>query len=286
MGLSLYDRLKAAAIIVALVVLFLSAFMGTQPQEASARANITAYTTTPPNTWEPKGFNVTGTAPWFVINTLGWNYTKTLGNVGLGNGSLRALNASGNRVINYTEQYTMAADISTAPYDPSRLTTVSVSGVNVEPESTSNITVQEFESDIGSRDRSTPSRNSSYIRPYLSTGGPNLIQPRSSGEPLCGDYPCTISNRVISKRDSANQPARALDKEDNASNATINTGMIGGNMQLNDPYHSILLGRPLDDMIYEHPHGIATNAYGRLMGLYLPGGTYANIGIRCLGYGY
>lgn len=222
MGLSFYVRLKAPAVVFS--ILLLAGLIAFQPLPAFARANLTAYTTTPPNTWEPKGFNVTGTAPWFVVNTLGWNYTRVLGNVGVGNGTLTALNATANRVINYTENNYMAADISMAPFDPSRLTTVSLTGAGVEEGATSNISVGEFENETGS-------------------------QPEES--------------------------ARFL-----------NVGEHDSDMPLNDAYHSILFGRPIDDMYYEHPHGIATNQYGRLTGLQLPGGGMANIAIRALGYAY
>lgn len=279
MGIGPYSHLKAPAII--FFVVFISWIISFQAPAAEARANLTAYTTTPPNTWEMKGFNTTGSAPWFIVNTLGFNYTKTLGNVGVGNGSLRALNATGNRVINYTEQYTIAGDVSMAPFDPARLTTVSVSGVNVETGTETNISVPEFESETASHNRTSPL---SRIQAHLSnTSDQQLFQQSSSNEPLCGDYPCTTTYRVLPKKDSANQPARALEK---GNNTTLAPGQIGGNVPLNDPYHSILLGRPIDDMLYEHPHGIATNAYGRLTGLQLPGGGIVNVGLRCLGYGY
>jgi hypothetical protein len=230
MGLSFYPRLKALAFILAITALFLSVLVCIGPQEAGARANQTAYMTAPPNTWELKGFNVSGTAPWFIIQTLGWNKTNMLGNVGIGNGSLSALNATGNRVINYTETNFMAGDVSTAPIDPARLTTVSISGAEVEPGYASNISVEEFESETG------------------------------------------------------------REVQDNATEGSARFLNLGGDadedIPLNDPYHSILLGRPVDDMFYQHPHGIATNAYGRLVGLPLPGGAFANIGMRCLGYGY
>jgi hypothetical protein len=153
-----------------------------------------------------------------------------LGNVGLGNGSLDALNATGNRVVDYTGEYTMAADVSAAPYDPSRLTTVSISGEGIEPGYAENITETEFESETG-RENAT-----------------------SVAASLNGDQHAEVKGE--------------------------------GGIPLNDPYHTFLLGRPLGDMIYQHPHGIATNAYGRLMGLPLPGGACANIAIRAIGYGY
>jgi len=118
MGLRSCSHLKAPAIVFsALLLAWLISF---QAPPAEARANLTAFTTSGPNTWQMKGFNVSGSAPLFIRDTLGWNNTRMLGNVGLGNGSLDALNATGNRVIDYTAGYTMAADVSTAPYDPSR----------------------------------------------------------------------------------------------------------------------------------------------------------------------
>ncbi len=233
MGIGPYRHLKAPAII--FFVVFIAWLISAQAMPAEARANLTAYTTATPNSWQMKGFNVSGSAPLFIRDTLGWNSTKMLGNVGLGNGSLQALNASSNRVIEYTEQNTIAADISTAPFDPSRLTSVSLTGAGLEPGYRRNVSEERYESE---------------------TGQENVTGRTTSPEP----------------------PEADLEKEDGAAK--------GSNIPLNDPYHSILLGRPVDDMIYEHPHGIATNAYCRLMGLPLPGGACANIGMRILGYGY
>lgn len=232
MGIGPFRHLKAPAIV--FTVVFLAWLLSLQAAPAEARANLTAYTTSGPNTWQMKGFNVSGSAPLFIRDTLGWNSTNMLGNVGLGNGSLDSLNATGNRVIDYSADYTMAADVSTAPYDPSRLTTVSISGAGVEPGYAENITEPEFESETG--------RNNAT----------------SVAASLNGDVP-------------AGDHADAKGE---------------GSIPLNDPYHTFLLGRPLGDMIYQHPHGIATNAYGRLMGLQLPGGACANIAIRAIGYGY
>lgn len=61
---------------------------------------------------------------------------------------------------------------------------------------------------------------------------------------------------------------------------------IGRTPALSDPYHSILLGRPSADLLYQHPHAISANMYSRLVGLHIPGGSVANIGMRSIGYGY
>ncbi|HTY90192.1 MAG TPA: hypothetical protein VMC84_03360 [Methanocella sp.] len=239
MGLCFYRRLKAPAIL--FTVLLLAWLISVQAQPADARANLTAYTTATPNSWQMKGFNVSGTAPQFIRDTYGWNDSKMLGNVGLGNGSLNDLNASSNRVIDYNEQYSMAADISEAPFNKSRLTSVSLNGTGLEPGYKSNVSEARYE----------------------------------------GQENNTI--RLTSMDEDLGQPESAPDKATGQEAAQV---AIGENIPLNDPYHTFLIGRPVDDMIYEHPHGIATNAYGRLMGLPLPGGSSANIGIRLLGYGY
>jgi hypothetical protein len=200
--------------VVAITVLFSAFFMCTLPEKASARANLTAYLTVPPNSWEPKGYNVTGSAPWLDVQTVGWNAVKLMGNVGIGDGSFRALNATSNPVVNYSDSYFSAADVSMAPLDPTRL---SVYGQLVNA---SNVTA--------------------------ATNTSNLLKNNTT----------EISPANIS------------------------------NMPLNDPYHSILMGRPVDDLLYENPLAVTISMYARLIGLRVPCGGYANIGIRCLGYGY
>jgi hypothetical protein len=196
MGDSIGSRLKAAAVVFVLIAMFSMAYIGIQPEKADARANLTAYLSVPPNGWEPMGYNVNGSAPWLVVNTVGWNAVKLMGNVGLGDGSVNFLNATSNRDINYTDSYIMAADISTAPMDMGRL----------------------------SNFQNAPGDNGT---------------------------------------------------------ATAGTGVA-----LNDPYHTILIGRPVDDMMYQYPLTPAVSAYGRLAGLPMPDGSLANIGIRSLSYGY
>lgn len=180
-------RLRTIAVAFILMGIFIPALVATQPEMADARANLTAYENVPPTGWEPKGYNVNGSAPWLAVNTVGWNAVKIMGNVGLGNGSVRYLDANGNRDHHYADTYYMAGDISTAPID------------------------------IGC--------------------------PGSSG---------ADTHRAA----------------------------------LNDPYHSILIGRPVDDLMYQYPLTPAITTYGRLAGLPMPGGSYANIGLRCLSYGY
>ncbi len=173
--------------------------------KAEAYANITAFRTVPPNSWEPMGYNVTGTAPYFITHTLNWSNTRVMGNLGIGDGSLWTLAGASNRDVNYTDNYFMAADISMAPWDPGRLASVST---------------------------------------------------------------------VASTADGQT-----------AGNVTAPAG-VSFNRALNDPYHPILMGRPVDDLLYEYPVATSINMYARLMGLRMPSGACANMGIKCLGYGY
>jgi hypothetical protein len=125
MGVSIGYRLKAVAVIF-FVVAFLSAvFTSMQAEKVEASANLTAYKTVPPNGWEPMGYNTTGTAPYFITHTLNWSNTRLMGNLGIGDGSVRALNATSNRDVNYTDNNFMAGDISMTPWNPGRLTALS-----------------------------------------------------------------------------------------------------------------------------------------------------------------
>lgn len=199
-------RLKAAAAYLLILALLLAA-LAAAAGEASARASLLAYMTAGPNTWEMMGFNVTGTAAKFIVDHQGWNVSRTFGNVGIGDGSVRALNLTSNiNDIDYTENNFMAGDVSMAPWDPGRIKDFSIAEENL----------------------------------------PEL----------------------------------------NTSTANVSEARAGENMALNDPFHSILLGRPVGDLLYEHPHAITANMYSRLIGLRLPGGATVSIGMRAIGYGY
>ncbi len=230
-------RLEAVAIFLAIFAVFFVAFAGVAPGEAGARASLRAYMTTGPNTWEMMGFNATGTAASFIVDHQGWNVSRTFGNVGIGDGSARALNMSSNvNDIGYTEKYFMAGDVSMAPWDPSRITDYSVSKENLPEE--------------------TPRENT------------------------------TKSVAGQEQKDIAGEGA--VPKKEVAGNKTseVSFGETARNMALNDPFHTILLGRPVGDVWYEHPHAISANMYARLIGVRVPGGSVANVGMRAIGYGF
>ncbi|WP_128859893.1 hypothetical protein [Methanocella paludicola] len=189
-----------------------------QAEKAEANANLTAYKTVPPNSWEPMGYNMTGTAPYFITHTLNWSNTRIMGNLGIGDGSVRTLNDTSNRDVNYTDNNFMAADISMAPWDPGRLTALN---------------------------------------------------------PLAG---------------TTNATQAVVNETGNATNETVGnvteSSSINFNRPLSDPYHPILMGRPVDDLLYEYPLATPINMYARLLGLRMPGGSCLNMGVKCLGYGY
>jgi hypothetical protein len=185
-------QLRAAAVYLVIFAFLLVAFTGVAAGKASARASLRGYLTASPGTWQPQGFNVTGTAVNFVIGQLGWDVIKTFGNVGIGDGSVRALNLSSNiNDINYTEENYMAGDVTAAPWDPTRI---------------KDFSVQEVEAP---------------------------------------EHDNTTSKNI--------SEAEVKTEHENNNSAQVRLGEIGGNIALNDPFHSILFGRPVGDLLYEHP---------------------------------
>jgi hypothetical protein len=197
-------RLRAAAMLLLILAIMATSFTGMVPMRAGARASLVAYLTASPNAWEPMGFNANGAAR-FAVDHQGWNVSRTFGNVGIGDGSPRALNLSSNvNGVDYKDKL-MAGDVSARPWDPS------------------------------------------------------MVRDFSTGE----------------------SGASEGDGQETKAGASF-----GGTTALNDPYHSILLGRPSADLLYQHPHAVSANVYSRLVGLRMPGGAVANVGMRAIGYGY
>ncbi len=113
-------RLKTAIIAPVIVAALLMGYTCIATENVSARADISDYLYSAPNSWEPAGYNVNGTAAHQVVDRMGWDKINIIGNVGIGNGSIQAFNDSTARSGNYTDSYLMGADISTAPMDESR----------------------------------------------------------------------------------------------------------------------------------------------------------------------
>jgi hypothetical protein len=246
------SHLKALAYVLVFTVLLLSAFTCTQQGKAYADANLSAYMSVVCPNWEPMGYNATGTAPWLDVQTLGWNAVKIGGNVGIGDGSYRTLKNTSTPDGKYadTGSEMMAADISMAPLDISRM-----SGY-IPPVTTSTAT-----NETAAQNNTTATNK---------TGQAMLSIPAI-------DAPHFDKN--------VSEAANNTNASEANNTVSASPAPIGGNMALNDPYHSILMGRPINDLLYEDPLSFSVTAYGRLVGFQLPGGC-VNVGIRCLGYGY
>src|SRR5271157_128557 len=249
--------LKAIAIFSVLVSLLLIAFAGISAVKADARASLRGFSTTTPGSWEPMGFNVTGTAAKAVVDNLGWNVTRMYGNVGIGDGSPHALDMVSNKKdVGYTDHYLMAGDVTTAPWDPSNL--------NI-------FNAQESENN-GANTSTNNTKATNVSGTNGSNGKANVIKTPA------GNITLTI-------------PRKDIDVNNNTSSSENNvtetaTNETGGAIALNDPYHSILFGRPVDDLMYEHPHAVQAAPYLRLTGLRVPDGSIADVGMRAIGYGY
>ncbi len=287
MGVSIGSRLKAIALFIFIASVFLAAFTITQPAKVHANANLTAYLSVPPTDWEPLGYNQTGTAPWFIVQTLGWTPSKIMGNVGIGDGSTRALNNSSNQDVNYTANNFMAADMSMAPWDPSRLTSVSTPpGAATEAGNTT--AAGNASGTVGTSNNSTSNvgnntSTGSNIVSIPNIGDITLTTPAFTGH---NNYSLSIPDDNAEANNTTSSSNNASTQEANNTTTTGNTGTVSFNKPLNDPYHSITMGRPVDDLLYEYPLATTICAYARLTGLMMPCGSCANIAIKCLGYGY
>lgn len=246
-------RLKAIAFVLTFTILILTGFIYTQQEKASAAANLSAYMSVVSPNWEPMGYNVTGSAPWVdVQNVAGWNSVKIGGNVGIGDGSYRALKNTSTTDIKFADTGSefMAADISTAPLDIRRMSGyIPVTSPN---ETTKNVSTQD----------NTTATNST-ANALISIPAIDALQ---------------FDKNVT---EASNNTSAPVANEETPAGLTPTGGMA-----LNDPYHAILMGRPVNDMLYEDPLAQSVTMYGRLVGFQLPCGQCANIGIRCIGYGY
>lgn len=212
-------QLKTAIIVLAIAAALLMGFTCVTAGKVEARANISDYLYSAPNSWEPVGYNVNGTAAHQVVDRLGWNKIKIMGNVGIGNGSMQAFNDSTASAGNYTDSYLMGADICNAPLDKSRYG--SAVSTDTDPGATNN-----------------------------------------------SSTPAVTSKQRVNRMGQFN-------------NSSISFGQ-----PVNDAYHPIHAGNPVNDMQYQNPGSPSICDCAMLRGLQMPGGADSNICIRCLGYGY
>ena len=244
--------IRAATAIPVVVVLLLAALTCALPEKVDASANLAAYMSAPSTAWEPMGYNETGTAPWAVVKSLGWDTVKIMGNVGIGDGSVQTLKKASTPDVKFadTGSSMMAADISMSPLDYSRM-----SGY---------VPVESAGSGAGA---AQAQNNSSASNKTL-----QAMQAIPAMDALHFD-------------NNLSEPSNTTNTTSTTEAATIIPAKIGGSADLTNPYYSIWMGRPVDDLMYEDPLAVPITAYARLTGFNLGGGC-ANIAIRCLGYGY
>ena len=96
----------------------------------------------------------------------------------------------------------------------------------------------------------------------------------------------TTTKSISDPIDKTDDGTSVSDVNKSESSSDSGTGTVSSPMALNDPYHAILFGRPIDDLLYENPLAVPGTAYLRLVGLQMPGGGCLNIGMKTLATGY
>jgi hypothetical protein len=213
-----------------------------------------------------------------------------MGNVGIGDGSERVLNNSSNQNVDYTANNFMAADISMAPLNSSRLTSATPLYSTSTASSPENQTTSAEENTTSNSTTGTNTTSTSSSIPSIAQiGNVNLVMPNTNNAALNELQKISFDNNnnsLPSENESAGN-ASGNTSTTAANNTTSSVfSNIGPTTPLNDAYHSIIMGRPVDDLLYEYPLATSVTMYARLVGLPMPCGSCANIGIRCLGYGY
>lgn len=136
--------LKITVTALVMALLTAGACAGVLSGKAEARANIRDYLVTGPNGFYPGGHGVNGSATKAVIDVLGWNATRIMGNVGIGDGSVSIFNQTSTMDVDYPAAGFMCGDVSTQPWEPdnakSANNTVAESGKPGEGNGTANAT--------------------------------------------------------------------------------------------------------------------------------------------------
>jgi hypothetical protein len=85
--------------------------------KAQARANINDYLRTGANSFYPSGHDRPGPTS-LVIDTVGWNATRIMGNIGIGNGDTAIFDLTSTRDVDYPDTAFMTGDVSQQPWVP------------------------------------------------------------------------------------------------------------------------------------------------------------------------
>ena len=209
----------------------------------------------------------TSSAPPLEIvanRTANWTNFRNLGNVGIGNGSVATFGDPDSLPSNYSDNYFQAGDVSQEPLDPVR-------ELNLNP--APRVAAMEPGNVSAGNDTAAPLGNSNLfpdaaVRQNFSASR-NRQAFNDSSQPA-------IANASQPSSENATGPAVA---------STVPSSATPENMTY-AAYHPINAGRPVNDLLYEHPFASSISTYCRLVGLATPSGLPVNIGMRCLSYGY
>ncbi len=147
-------RVLIACILVCVAAIILTAACaGTLVGKAEARANIQDYFKGP-NDFYPARHDLNGSSTKFVIDTIGWNATAVIGNLGIGNASPSIFDLTSTRDVEYPESGFMCGDVSTQPWQPGKKN-VAENVTNESEEKKGNATVNATENARESRKRLT-----------------------------------------------------------------------------------------------------------------------------------
>jgi len=248
---------KLSAFLIFVVALAAGIGVAHMSGKANARADIQDYLNQGPEDFEPSGWDQNGTAINDVIDVLGWNATMAMGNVGIGNGSLAALNDTSTSGVDYTNEYLTSGDISTAPLSAGG---AGISGDQTN-ESADNSSSVEAPKNGSVEDASLTGVNESSHPASNETGNP---APNQSG------------NQSVEPGNATKSPPAGAGNisETDAENLTYVSS------------HPITFGRPLHDLFTEGPLSTVGTTYVRLVGLRMPSGQLLNVAMKCSGYGY
>ncbi|HMK47094.1 MAG TPA: hypothetical protein VK436_10755 [Methanocella sp.] len=267
--------MKVAVIIIFVPVLILGLHIMPIIGKSEARADIVNLLKMGPEDWEPSGWDVNGSAVKQVIDVLGWNATATVGNFGIGDGSVRMFTDDlSNQDVDFTSKDFMGAEISTQPWNLGRIN---------KSDSQANDTETNESSTAG---------NSTLNR---SNSGVHKAEDNHSNDRYGHDHLNLTAEDNLT-------PGSNLTRINNSTSGSNSTSTYSGNLTeagnstaMNNPsditdftypyYHPISFGHPFRDLVYEHPLTVTGTTYCRLMGLETPGGAL-NMAMKSSGYGY
>ena len=222
-----------AAVLLAVALVMGAVLLTTIPIRSDARADITNYFTgfgwRAPNSFEPGRYDILGTASKIVANrTANWTVFRNLGNVGIGNGSVATFGDSNSLPSNYSDNYFQAGDVSQEPLDLVRELNLNVA---TPAAGENNTTI-------------TANATNATVDTSAATGNANL-------------------NRSLPKPDYFGQHVEA---GNNTTGENVGLAAAGGLTPENltfTAYHPIMAGRPVNDLLYEHPFASSISTYCR-----------------------